>query len=226
MTDYRDIYCDLPSRVHEVWQRTQAAEANASEDRSVTAMLMAAAAGLAMPFENLKDVGIGNGEHWKDHPAFQASDQPKYKKTLEACDLFFKQPIEACAGLQNAILLQCRELKNIRDAAESGQGDASLNIAKHKVRFALKILRNALAHNNIFGIRDGQGQIEKLTFFSQSNWCSNCNRTDGWDVLVMPVASFETFLSKWFELLKKPDAYIAATEVSLPTKSPRRNAKR
>lgn len=224
MTAYRDIYCDLPSRVHEVWQRTKAVEANDAEDRSVTAMLMAAATGLAMPFENLKDVGIGNGEKWKDHPAFQASDQSKYQKTLKACDLFFKQAIGTCPGMQNAILLHCGELKDIRDAAESGQGDASLNVAKHKVRFALRILRNALAHNNIFGIRNDQGHIEKLTFFSQSNWCSNCNRTDGWDVLVIPVASFEAFLQKWFELLKDPEAYITAMEVSLPTKSPRRNA--
>lgn len=225
MTAFRDIYCDLPSRVHEVWQRTQAAEASDAEDRSVTAMLMAAAAGLAMPFENLKDVGIGNGEKWKDHPSFQASDQPKYTKTLNACDHFFKQSIEACSGLQNALLLHCRELHDIRDAAESGQGDASLNIAKHNVRFALKTLRNALAHNNIFGIRNDQGHIEKLTFFSQSNWCSNCNRTDGWDVLVIPVASFETFLLDWFKLLKDPEAYIAAKKASRPAKSPSRNAK-
>ena len=225
MTAYRDIYCDLPSRVHEVWQRTQAAEANDAEDRSVTAMLMAAAAGLAMPFENLKDMGIGNGEKWKDHPAFQASDQPKYKKALKACDLFLKQSIGACPGFEKAVLLQCRELKDIRDAAESGQGEASLNVAKHNLRFALKILRNALAHNNIFGIRNDQGHIEKLTFFSQSNWCSGCNRMDGWDILVIHVASFETFLSKWFELLKNPDAYIAAAEASPPTKSPRRNVK-
>ena len=225
MTVYRDIYCVLPSRVHEVWQRTQAAEENNAEDRSVTAMLMAAAAGLAMPFENLKDVGIGNGEKWKDHPAFQASDQLKYKKTLTACDLFLKQSIGACPGFEQTVLLHCRELKDIRDAAESGQGDALLNVDKHNVRFALKILRNALAHNNIFGIRDGQGQIQKLTFFSQSNWCSNCNRTGGWDVLAIPVASFQTFLSKWFELLKNPETYIAATEALLPTKSTRRNAK-
>lgn len=225
MSDYRDIYCDLPSRVNEVWQRTKAAEANDVEDRSVTAMLMAAAAGLAMPFENLKDVGIGNGEKWKDHPAFQASDQSKYQKTLKACDLLLKQPIGTCSGFEETVLLQCRELKDIREAAKSGQGDASLNIAKHKVRFAVKILRNALAHNNIFGIRNDQGQIGKLTFFSQNNWCSNCNRTDGWDVLVLPVDSFETFLLKWFELLKNPDAYIAATDALPPTQSTRRNAK-
>ncbi len=210
MTAYRDIYCDLPSRVHEVWQRTQAVDANDVEDRSVTAMLMAAAAGLAMPFENLKDVGIGNADKWKDHPAFQATDRAEYQKTLKACDQFLQQSIQACRGLQNSLLLQCKELKDIRAASESGEGDSSFNLAKHKVRFAVKILRNALAHNNIFGIRDGQGQIEKLTFFSQSNWCSNCNRTDGWDVLVIPVTSFETFLLKWFELLKDPETFIGA----------------
>jgi len=225
VTAYRDIYCDLPSRVHEVWQRTQAAATNAAEDRSVTAMLMAAAAGLAMPFENLKDVGIGNGEKWKDHPSFQTSDQPKYKETLKACDLFLKQSIGTCPGFEQTVLLYCRELKDVRNAAESGQGDALLNVAKHNVRFALKILRNALAHNNIFGIRDVQGQIQKLTFFSQRNWCSNCNRTDGWDVFVIPVASFETFLSTWFELLKDPETFIAAAGNLPPVKSTTRNAK-
>jgi len=78
---------------------------------------------------------------------------------LSKFGFFIHEPFE------ETVLLQCRELKDIREAAESWQGDTSANVAENNVRSALKILRNALAHNNIFGIRDNQGQIEKLTFF-------------------------------------------------------------
>ena len=55
MTAYYDIYSDLPTRVYEVWQRTKVQTSSPQQDFSVTAMLMAAAAGLAMPLENLKN---------------------------------------------------------------------------------------------------------------------------------------------------------------------------
>ena len=57
MTTYQDIYQDLPGRVHRAWQRlANNSLPESGEDLSVTVMLMAAAAGLAMPFENLKDL--------------------------------------------------------------------------------------------------------------------------------------------------------------------------
>jgi hypothetical protein len=62
-------------------------------------------------------------------------------------------------------------------------------------------LRNALAHNNILSI-PGSGEIEKLAFFSISNWCPIKSQGEGWNVLIIPVESFEVFLNKWFELLK------------------------
>ena len=201
MTAYCDIYSDLPTRVYEVWQRTKGQTSSSQKDLSVTAMLMAAAAGLAMPFENLKDEGIGNGNKWNAHPMFHSAKQSVYQAVLKSCDDFFKQPLNACHGLGAAVLMQCQELRGIRVAATAGQGDASMDTAKYDVRFALKILRNALAHNNILSIPDS-GEIEKLAFFSISNWCPIKGQGEGWNVLIIPVQSFETFLSKWFELLR------------------------
>lgn len=201
MTAYRDIYSDLPTRVHEVWQRTQAQTNSSQPDLSATAMLMAAAAGLAMPFENLKNQGIGNGEKWNEHPMFHSAKKSAYQAVLKSCDVFLKQPIKACDGLENGVLMQCQELKGIRGAATAGQGDAVMDIAKYDVRFAVKVLRNALAHNNILSIPDA-GEIEKLAFFSISNWCPINSQGEGWNVLIIPVESFEVFLNKWFELLK------------------------
>ena len=202
MTTYQDIYSDLPSRVYEVWRRAKGQTDSSQRDLSVTAMLMAAAAGLAMPFENLKDLGAGNSKKWNAHPMFYAAEKSAYQSALQSCDAFFKQTIKNCAGLGNALLMQCQELKDIRTAAATGQGDAAMDTAKYDVRFALKILRNALAHNNILTLPNSNGEIEKLAFFSRNNWCASCDRLDGWNVLVIPVPSFETFLKKWFELLK------------------------
>jgi hypothetical protein len=169
MGHYHNIYSDLPSRVRRVWKRAIDPTPEDTEDLSVTALLMAAAAGLAMPFENLKDVGSGNKKDWDSHPAFQGIDQAQYKKSLAKCNDFLKQPIEHCIGLKDGLLMQCPELRDIKDAAQTGIGHAMLNNQKHDTRFALKILRNSLAHNNIVDVASNAGQIEKLAFFSKNN---------------------------------------------------------
>lgn len=211
MTTYQDLYQDLPGRVHRVWQRMCAPDvANDGEDLSVTAMLMAAAAGFSMPFENLRYAKSGDKSGWDDHPAFRGRDQAQYKKSLKACSDFLRKPIAECEGLGEATLVQCKELREILDAARTGSGHATLNTQKHDTRFALGILRNALAHNNIVDVPDDAGQIEKLAFFSKDNWCASCGRTDGWLVLVIPVDAFKQFLDAWFGLLKNPGSFVGA----------------
>ena len=195
MTAYYDIYSDLPTRVYEVWQRTKTQEISSQQDLSVTAMLMAAAAGLAMPFENLKDQGVGNGQKWSEHPMFHRAAKSAYRSALASCDAYFKQSINTCDGLNSAVLMQCQKLKDIRTAVTTGHGDATMDTAKYDVRFALKILRNALAHNNILSLPDS-GEIEKIAFFSANNWCPGGGQGDGWNVLIFPVQSFEIFLDK------------------------------
>lgn len=213
MTTYQNIYQDLPGRVHRVWQRLNtSSNFDCSEDLSVTAMLMAAAAGFAMPFENLRYSKLGDKRDWDDHPAFLGKDQAQYKKSLKACSAFLKKPIFQCQGLGDATLIQCKELRDIQDAARSGNGHAVLNTQKHDTRFALDILRNALAHNNIVDVPDEANQIKKLAFFSKDNWCSSCGRTDGWNVLLISVDGFKQFLDAWFALLKEPGSYLGAAE--------------
>lgn len=210
MTMYRDIYQDLPSRVYEIWQRAKEAQKKEKTDLRVTAMLMAAAAGFAMPFENLRYERAGNKSNWDDHPAFHGCDQAQYQKSLKACNDLLKKPIPECPGLAGASLLQCKELRDIRDAAGSGKGHATVNTEKHDTRFALGILRNALAHNNIVDVPDGANEIEKLAFFSKDHWCDSCGRKDGWNVLLISVNAFEQFLDAWFALLQEPGSFVGA----------------
>lgn len=203
MTNFVDIYQDLPSRVSAVWERLKSMEQQQDQhDLSVTAMLMAAAAGLAMPFENLKDLGAGNSKKLKEHPMFSEVEPAKYKVVLKNCDDFFKKPIRKV--LADACLVQCKKLKDVRDAAFKKQGDATLDTSRYDMRFALKIFRNALAHNNILSIPDAPDapdQISHLAFFSKSNGPSS-SWDEGVNVLIIPAPSFKTFLEKWFELLR------------------------
>ncbi len=135
MTTYQDIYQDLPGRVNRVWQRLDTSSMlNSEEDLLITAMLMAAAAGLAMPFENLKDLGAGNKRGWDDHPAFQDKNQAQYKKSLKDCDAFLKQPISKCRGLEGALLLRCQQLQDIK-AAACPNGQRSRNAEHAKARY-------------------------------------------------------------------------------------------
>lgn len=209
MSNFDDIYQDLPSRVAEVWERLKSmGQQKGPPDLSVTAMLMAAAAGLAMPFENLKDLGPENSKKLEDHPMFFEVEPDEYKVVLKNCGDFFKKPIREV--LTDAHLMQCQKLKDVRSAAFNNQGDATLDTSKKDMRFAIKIFRNALAHNNILSIPDDDDQIGRLAFFSKKNG-PHSSWDAGVNVLVIPVSSFEIFLKKWFELLAPEGGFQGAS---------------
>lgn len=202
MTAYRDIYQDLPSRVHEVWQRNSGTSDNA-RDLSVTAMLMAAATGLSMPWESLKDVGVGNRDDWNSHPSFANGNQAHYKSVLRVCDQFLSQKISDSASLQSISLRQCADLSEICEAAEYGNKGQALELEERKVRHVVRILRNALAHNNIVAFAANNSQIEKLGFFSENREGSGCTSTvNGYLLVTLTVSAFREFLDAWFGMLQ------------------------
>ena len=208
MTAFLNIYGDLPSRVCEVWQRTKGPEHGGHRDLSVTAMLMAATAGLAMPWESLKDTGAGNKQNWDDHPSFQGGDQASYQKTLRAIEQFCDKRLMACARQDELALYHCPSLSDIRTTVEQeGCDHPRLNLQDHKVRFAIKLIRNALSHNNIFALGSNLNEIERLGFFSEHREGHGCQSTvKGWHVLVTSVGAFERFLQTWFAMLQTTDS--------------------
>ena len=86
MSMYVDIYQDFPIRCERVWELVRNASATGDADLSVTAMLMAAAAGFATPFENLKRVEDGSSAGWNSHPSFKQVTQREYLITLKRLD--------------------------------------------------------------------------------------------------------------------------------------------
>jgi hypothetical protein len=202
----------MPSRVFEVWRRTKKNQEESrkketqnkeSNDLSVTAMLMAAATGFAMPWESLKNVGSGNRNDWNAHPSFANGNQAHYQSILKSCDKFLSQKISDTASLQSVSFRHCSDQSDICEVAEYGEKGKELELNKHTVRCAVRVLRNALAHNNIVAFGSTPDQIDKLGFFSENRVGSGCVSTiDGYLVVTFATSAFQDFLDAWFLILK------------------------
>lgn len=205
MSCYKDIYRDLPSRVYHIWRemREQTITHN-GQDVSVTMMLMAAATGLAMPLEHLDR----NSKKWKKHPAFKHVPQADFNKIKNKFSNFFEKKISNQKGLKDAFFMHCQKLEEIKDSAKIRHGDACLDPQRHSTQFAVRVLRNALAHNNIADIPNESDQIKDIVFFSKSGIQTESDT--GWHVIVIPVESFREFLEEWFDLLKESDSMAQA----------------
>jgi hypothetical protein len=207
MTNFVDIYQDLPSRVSEVWERLRNPGQQKSErDLSVTAMLMAAATGLAMPQEHLKKGSNNSGEH----PSFNGVNQAHYKSVHTHCEEFLKQKISAIECLKNISFMHCPNMSDIRDAIECGnKGETVFELTEHTLDCFVYVVRNALAHNNIVALGNSVNEITNLGFFSQSKSKSklNCKCKNKGDYLVVAITTnkFQDFLNTWFRMLTLKD---------------------
>ena len=169
-------------------------------------MLMAAAAGFATPFENLKDLGAGLKPEWNSHPSFTRVKQKEYLRALKRFDGIFHarisdSPLFGIDAAKAWRFARCLKLVEVRDVAERGTGTTVSD--NEKVRFAIKLLRNALAHNNIFAFGSDASHISDLAFFSEHVEGHEKSRVvSGWNVAVTSVAGFESFLNQWFATIK------------------------
>lgn len=208
MSSYVNIYSDFPTRCQEVWERLERSPKNSERDLSVTAMLMAAAAGFATPFEHLRNGSRSDKEPIKDHPAFQRADEGLYKSTKDRVNKVLSEPlVKSSLFTQSGVfpwkLGKCEELKQVRDVAEYGHGTTvNPSVNGLNAEFLLSVLRNALAHNSICAFGSLR-EIERLSFFSEK---LNKERTQrvGWNVATVNVDDFSAFLKEWFKLIKEP----------------------
>ena len=206
MSSYVDIYKDFPTRCERVWELVRNAPSSGDADLSVTAMLMAAAAGFATPFENLKHLGAGSNQEWNSHPSFRGVKQKEYKQALKRFDGIFQvriseSPLFGIDAARAWRFARCLKLVEVRDVAERGTGETISD--NEKVRFAVKLLRNALAHNNMFAFGSDASHISDLAFFSEErDGEGKPPVVTGWHVAVTSVAGFEAFLNQWFATIK------------------------
>lgn len=218
LTCYQDIYSDFPLRCKKLWTRLDQSQRDYQEDLSVTTMLVIAAAGFAMPWENLKRNNIGgNDAEWKNHPSFKGVTELDYGESLQRLNGEFSKMIaESRLTTSDGDVCwhfaTCEELRLVRDVAEYEAG-SMLDPRNTKVRKLLRPLRNALAHNNICGFGVSKEKIQKLAFFSEIiEEIEEKKERTGWYVLSTDIEGFRIFLDEWFKLIRNPNLRLVLSE--------------
>ncbi len=212
MSCYENIYNDFPLRCAELWNGLR--DLPIAKEFDVTFMLMAAAAGFATPWEQLR-IQPGQQRRSADHPAFYGYDSRAYKRSLIVVDGELNRHVPngelfGDANLSEWLYGKVDAIGDIRDVVEV----RSLPfVDMHKItgRTIVRVLRNAIAHNNIYAFsrrrREGEGldqRISDLVFFSEiKNMAAENVSCVGYNIVSMPVFDFYKFIDAWFTLLRR-----------------------
>lgn len=186
MSAYKDFISDFPARCLDILHMAE--KPARVQQREVTLALLVASAGFVVPFERLKP----------DHPI---GDAARY--------------VEACRKL-NGLMLEEFLTSTLATGATSWRGGKLASIlgdpdswpeltqpkelSHKKVAGAIKVVRDALAHGNIFTHNDPISSI----IFVQNHFKikNNVKVYTGHEFVMASPKDFNTFLKAWFEFLK------------------------
>lgn len=194
MTAYRDYIVDFPGRCLDILKHI---EPHAKKrDREVTLMLMVASSAFLIPRERLE----------KAHPS---QDSVRFGKTLSR----FKEALNARwskSSLPKDVSEWLYGLINNFGNGPDAWPAPEAKVGEKNVLEVLAIIRNALAHGNLF--TEGN-PIHTLVFYSEKREkrekCEKCEQNvfvvTGYKFLKVPIADFKQFLFNWFDLLDTID---------------------
>lgn len=203
MSNYRDFVSDFPNRCSDLLRRFYKPAKHS--DREVTLLLTIATSGLVVPFERLRP--SANGE--LNHPL---SDPTLHNSASKHLDQLMSQPFLASRLASSTNSWTC--FKRSVDKHEMPDQWEDLHLPQKPMSHektcgsVLKLLRNALAHGNIFstGIK-----IDRLVFLaSLGDEPEHLEREDEnrilpharkFNVLVVSPNDFHQFLLNWFDYL-------------------------
>lgn len=193
MTAYKNFVDDFPNRCREILKF--AGKPALFRGREVTLALMVASAGLVVPYERLKPDG---GEI--DHPS---GDNKKFSAAAEKLrGLLAESFLSSAVWGAPVSTWHSGKLKSVTGDPDSWDGLRKRQPVQSEktVRNVLRVIRNALAHGNIFTFRD---PIEAIIFI-------NANVNDRKDVrdysfVFVAPTDFQIFLEKWFDFLAQLD---------------------
>ena len=189
MSAYKNFVDDFPHRCREILKF--AGKPALFRGREVTLALMVASAGLVVPYERLKPDG---GEI--DHPS---GDNKKYSTAADMLRTLLAESFLLSAIWGGPVSTwHYGKLKSVAGDPDSWEG---LRNRRHvqpdkTVGNVLRVIRNALAHGNIFTFKN---PIEAIIFINP-NVNDKKEVRDYTFVFVAP-ADFQLFLEKWFDYL-------------------------
>lgn len=191
MTAYKNFVEDFPHRCREIlnfaWKPAL------FKGREVTLMLMVASAGLVVPYERLKP----DGDKFKH----LSEDNKRFSAAADQLRTLLEQPfLSSEVWNQSVSTWHYGKLKDVRGDPDSWEG-----LCKRRpvpvdktVKNVLRVIRNALAHGNIFTFKN---PIEAIIFI-QANGGFGEEPKDYSFVFVGP-ADFRRFMENWFDFLDK-----------------------
>jgi hypothetical protein len=185
MTAYRDFIHDYPSRCRRLLdEHFKNAQRN---DLEVTLLLSVASSGLIVPYARLSEDA---------HPARDADRFAEAKTNLDELldDDFLDSKLWDTTDPKSWRFGELRDLSGDPDAWHLDE--LKPVSGRKKARSIVKVLRNALAHGNVF--TRGRPHIDRLVFLSRR--CQD-NPERGYNCVVVSPADLKRFVLNWLETL-------------------------
>lgn len=193
MTNYRNFIEDFPCRCHDVVAKFT--EPAVAEDREVTLVLMAVAAGFVVVYERLSE-GKSVRQPSLDRPLYATASGRLQQLLAERID--------------QSVLFASRQdcWRGGRLTSTDGDPDSWPELAspeafppETRVSKVFDVIRHAIAHGNILSRPDSGGQISELIFVSGGNRWNG--RSIPYEFVIVSPSNLRRFLEEWFRLLKE-----------------------
>ncbi|WP_407543371.1 hypothetical protein Q0M94_25960 (plasmid) [Deinococcus radiomollis] len=196
MGQYTSFIKDFPSRCRELLvtypeERLQ----RGLPDRSVTTMLCVASAVLTIPQERLKKATLRNGQD-VSHP-----ERHQYAEATLAFDTYTGQDL-ALSNLWEAVSTKAHYQLGPRPTEFHAKASGPF-FADYKVWEFIRVLRNALAHGNIY-TGDHPKRITNITFGSRvdEKRRERAGAPPGhYELITLGIGELSAFLHAWLDFL-------------------------
>jgi len=189
MTAYKNYIEDFPRRCREILEI--AGKPAFSRGREVTLTLMVASAALVVPYERLKRDG-----RWGDHPS---GDRNTFADAAGKLESLLDQPfMSSCLCAEANSTWRVGKLLSVTGDPDSWVGlQKSRPISKDKtVRAILSVIRNGLAHGNIWTLRDPIKAIVFVKSVTDDN-----KLVPKFSFVSAAPYEFRNLLENWFDFL-------------------------
>jgi hypothetical protein len=181
MTDYANFIRDFPARCGEMLDLFY--EQAHAKNREVTFLIMTAASAFLIPFERLRS--------GTEHPAH---DREKFPQEARRLDSALGKPFLASPfhnGASGSWSIGKRPRPSLVDPSPLSKEKSAIQV--------LAILRNALAHGNLWTIPGTGSDIRALIFWAEDK---RDGKIIGYKYVYVSPTDFRDFLLKWCAFLK------------------------
>jgi len=202
MSAYKNFIQDFPARCEKLLDRIE--RGNKFDDKKVTGLLLVASSAVCIPYDRLRPVS----NETMPHPS---GDTEKYSIAARQFQQLWNSNIvgsRLCPKEERQNWLFTK-LDDVQGDPDGWQTDFKEISKDKKVSSFLKIMRNALAHGNIY--TKGSQSIAQILFVSSEpdrKKCLTCGTTRSatikhYNCLAVTPDAFEQFLKHWFEFIKE-----------------------